>query len=283
MEHFVEALPNWLVLAFVVVNMLGLGMGLSPKEIVAPLRNIAGTSKILFGNFVLVPVTAFYLRDLLELNHGFGLGLMLLACSAGDPFVTKLSESARGDRAYSLAVMTLLSVVTVVYMPIALPVLLPGTQVDAFEIAKPLVLMIIVPLSIGLIIRARWIVTAEKWGPRFDKFASFLIYAAVSLFAVVHFSDIKDSLGSHAILAAVLLVATAFFFGYFLGGPVQKHRGDLAVNTSWRGVSAAMAVGIRNFPGEPNVFTMAIILVLVSSIMLLPTAATFLRRRNLAA
>jgi len=274
-------LPNWLVFAFVVVNMLALGMELTVRKIVEPLRDVGLTIKALIANFVLVPLTAYLLVTSLRLEHGFALGLVLLACSAGDPFVTKLSQSARGDKAYSLAVMAMLSIVTVLYMPIVVPLLLPGTKVDPVEIAKPLIVLIIVPLLIGLVMRARVARFAERWAPRLDRVASILIYAAVVLFAVVHYADIAAALGAHAILAAVILVSTGVVYGYLLGGPSQLHRGDLAVNTAWRGVSAGMAVGIKNFPAEHNVFTMAIIIVLVSAAILMPLAATYLRSRNL--
>lgn len=274
-------LPNWLVFAFVVVNMLALGMELTVRKIVEPLRDVSLTIRALICNFVFVPLTAYLLVQSLHLAHGFALGLILLACSAGDPFVTKLSQSAKGDKAYSLAVMAMLSIVTVLYMPIVVPLLLPGTKVDPVEIAKPLIVLIIVPLLIGLVMRARAARFAERWAPRLDRIASFLIYAAVVLFAVVHYADIAAAFGSHAILAAIILVSTAVVYGYLLGGPSQLHRGDLAVNTAWRGVSAGMAVGIRNFPAEHNVFTMAIIIVLVSAAILMPLAATYLRGKNL--
>lgn len=275
-------LPNWLVFAFVVSNMLALGMELTVRQTVEPLRDLPLTAKALVANFVLVPLTAYVLVRVLHLEHGFALGLILLACSAGDPFVTKLSQSAKGDTAYSLAVMAMLSVVTVVYMPTVLPLLLPGIKVDPVAIAKPLIILIILPLVIGFIVRAKAPSRAERWAPPLDRLASILIYAAVALFAVVHFSDIAAAFGMHAILAAIVLVATALVYGYALGGPNQRHRGDLAVNTAWRGVSAGLAVGINNFPNENHVFTMAIIIVLVSAAILMPVSATFLRSRNLA-
>lgn len=275
-------LPNWLIAAFVVVNMLALGMELTVRKIVEPLRDVKLTVKALIANFVLVPLTAYLLVHGLRLEHGLALGLILLACSAGDPFVTKLSQSANGDKAYSLAVMAMLSIVTVLYMPIVVPRLLPGTKVDPVEIAKPLIVLIIVPLLIGLVLRSRIAPFAERWAPRLDRLASILIYAAVALFAAVHYAEIAATVGSHAILAAIALVSTAVVYGYVLGGPSQLHRGDLAVNTAWRGVSAGIAVGIRNFPAEHNVFTMAIILVLVSAVILMPLAATYLRGKNLS-
>lgn len=283
MHQLLLDLPNWLVFAFVVVNMLALGMELTVREIVTPLRNLQATAKALVASFVLVPLTAYALVHGLRLEHGFALGLILMACSAGDPFVTKLSQSARGDMAYSLSVMALLSVVTVVYMPIFVPLLLPGVKVDAVEIAKPLIVLIIVPLLIGLIVRAKMPVAAKRLAPPLDRLASVLIYAAVVLFAAVHWRDIVAVIGLHIILSAIVLVASAFVYGYLFGGHNQLHRGDLAVNTAWRGVSAGMAVGIKNFPHEQHVFTMAIIIVLVSAALLMPLSSTFLRSRNAAA
>lgn len=279
-NQLLQELPNWLVFAFVVVNMLALGMELAVSEVVAPLRDIPLTARALIANFVLVPLTAYALVNGLRLEHGFALGLILMACSAGDPFVTKLSQSANGDKAYSLATMAMLSIVTCAYMPVVLPLLLPGIKVNPVEIVKPLVVLILVPLTIGLIIRAKAPGVAHRFAPPLDKLASILIYAAVGLFAVVHWSDIAAAFGMHAILAAIVLVALAAVYGYLLGGPSQVHRGDLAVNTAWRGVSAGLAVGINNFPKEHNMFTMAIIIVLVSAILLMPFASTFLRRKN---
>jgi len=282
LHRLIEVLPNWFVFTFVVVNMLGLGMGLSVKEILAPLRDIPPTVKALVSNFALVPLTAYMILKVLRLEHGLSLGLTLLACSAGAPFVPKLSETARGDRAYSLAVMTMLSGVTVLYLPIVLPRLLPGVKVDPIAIAKPLIVLILVPLIIGLAVRVRFGKFAGRWAPRLDRLASILVYSAVLLFAVVHYADIAAAFGSGAILAAIVLVVTAFAYGYFLGGSDQRRKGDLAVNTAWRGESAALAVGLKNFPGEHNVFTMALILVLVSAAVLMPLSATFLRQRNQA-
>ncbi len=137
-SHFLIMLAQRLVLLFVVTNMLALGMGLTLKEIIAPLRNVALSVKAFLANFVLVPIVAYVLVQSFHLEHGYALGLILLATAAGDPFVTKASQIAKGDPAYTVALMVALQVVTVLYMPIVLPFLLPGVKVDPFDIAKPL-------------------------------------------------------------------------------------------------------------------------------------------------
>lgn len=283
MRDFLEKLPNWLVFAFVVDNMFALGLELTPGQILAPLRDIPATLKALIANFVLVPLLAYLLVRGLEFKHGLALGLVLLASSAGDPFVTKLSQSAHGDAAYSLAVMALMSAATVVFMPLMLPVQLPGVRVDPVEIIKPLGALILLPLAMGLLVRVKFPAVARKIAGPLDRLASVLVYCAVALFALVHYSDIVGTLGSYAILASALLVAGGLLAGAALGGPSQIRRNDLALNTAWRGVSAALAVGIRNFPAEHQVFTMAIIQVLVSAAILMPISATVMRKMNVAA
>ena len=52
--------------------------------------------------------------------------------------------------------MVALQVVTVIYMPIVLPLLLPGVKVEPLAIAKPLIVLMLIPLAIGFFIRARY-------------------------------------------------------------------------------------------------------------------------------
>ncbi len=52
------------------------------------------------------------------MDEPFGIGLLLLACAAGAPFLPKLAELARGNLAFAVGVMVLLMIVTVGYLPI---------------------------------------------------------------------------------------------------------------------------------------------------------------------
>jgi len=279
-HEFMEALPSWMVFLFVLVNMFGLGLALTVSQISTPLKSAPIVVKALVTNFVLVPAIAYGLAKALELEHSLALMLVILSCSAGDPFTTKLTQSAKGDKAFSLAIMTMLSVGTIIFMPILLPILLPGVSVNPIEIIKPLVVLILIPLVIGLILKVRFSTFAAKWAPIMDRLGTILIVIAVILFAVMHFEDISASFGSHTLLACFLLVISATFLGYFFGSSKQQQKGDLAINAGYRGVSAAMAVGIRNFPGNQNIFTVAIIMVLISVIILTPFASIFLRKKN---
>jgi BASS family bile acid:Na+ symporter len=129
------------MLIFVVFSMLAMGTGLTLARITEPLRNVRLVLLALLANFVLMPIGAEALAKLLRLDEPFEVGLLLLGCSAGGPFLPKLAERAKGDPAFAVGTMVLLMVVTVGYLPIVLPLLFPGLTVDPWPIARFLVLL----------------------------------------------------------------------------------------------------------------------------------------------
>jgi BASS family bile acid:Na+ symporter len=101
----------------------------------------------------------------LWLDEPLKIGLLLLGCAAGAPFLPKLAELAKGNLAFAVGAMVLLMVVTVGYLPIILPLLLPGVIVDPLKIARSLILLMLLPLSAGLALKARYANLAARLKP----------------------------------------------------------------------------------------------------------------------
>ena len=120
---------NVAMLSFVISSMLAMGAGLLLVQIVEPLRNLRLVFFAVAANFILMPLAAFALTALLKLDEPFGIGLLVLGCAAGAPFLPKLAELPKGNLPFAVGTMVLLMVVTVVYLPIVLPLLLPGVTV----------------------------------------------------------------------------------------------------------------------------------------------------------
>ena len=136
MELLQKAIPV-AMLVFVLSSMLAMGLGLTVGEIVAPLRNARLVVLSLLVNFVLMPLGALALADVLRLDQPLGVGLLLLGAAAGAPFLPKLAQIAKGNLAFGVGLMVLLMVVTVGYLPLVLPLLLPGVSVTATNTAAP--------------------------------------------------------------------------------------------------------------------------------------------------
>jgi BASS family bile acid:Na+ symporter len=97
------------------------------------------------------------------------IGLMVLATAAGAPFLPKLIQGAKGEIAFGVGLMVLLMVVTIVYIPIVLPMLLTGVQVDPWDIAQSLIVLMLVPLASGLQMKSHSPESAEHWQPVMNK------------------------------------------------------------------------------------------------------------------
>ncbi len=159
------------MLAFVVSSMLAMGLSLTVRQIVEPLRNARLVSLALLANFVAMPLGAIGLARLLHLEPGPAAGLLVLGAAAGAPFLPKLASVAKANQAVAVGLMVLLMVLTIGYMPLVLPMLLAGVSVDVARIARSLVLLMLLPLGVGLAVKARYATAAagREADPRSDR------------------------------------------------------------------------------------------------------------------
>ena len=123
------------VLIFIITSMLGMGFSLTIPQIIAPLKNRRLVVMSLLANFVLVPILALVIVRVIPLSEGLQVGLILVGFAAGAPFLPKLVQVARGGMAFTAGLMVLLMVVTIAYLPIVLPFVLTGVQLNPWEIA----------------------------------------------------------------------------------------------------------------------------------------------------
>ena len=70
--------------------------------------------------------------------------MIVLACCAGAPFLVLEAQGAKANLAVAVGVMTLLMVVTIFYLPLVLPLLLAGVEVDALSIARSLIVLMLI-------------------------------------------------------------------------------------------------------------------------------------------
>ncbi len=151
---FLSTLAALSGLTFVVASMLGTGLSLTVAQIVQPLKNVRLVILALLAllaNFVLVPLLAFGIARLLPLDEALQIGLIVLATTAGAPFLVKEVQAAQGNLSLGVGLMFLLMVVTIFYVPIVLPFLLPGVEVNAWDNAKSLIVTMLLPIVLGLL------------------------------------------------------------------------------------------------------------------------------------
>lgn len=277
MSEMLQVLANLSVLVFVVSSMLSMGLSLTVKQIVDPLRNARLVILALVANFILVPAVAYLILLVIPLEESLGIGLILLATAAGAPFLPKLAQAAKGNIAFSVGLMVLLMVVTIIYMPIVLPFLLPGVQVNPLDIAQSLIVLMLIPLAIGLFMKGRYEETAGHLQPMMAQASNFSLLLLSVLMLVLNFSNVIGVIGTFAIIASVIFIAVSFVLGYFLGGPSSDTKRVLGLGTAQRNISAALVVGAQNFQ-DPNVLVMLVVGALFMLLILMPVGGELGKR-----
>ena len=257
------------MLSFVVSSMLAMGAGLTVSQIFEPLRNARLVVLALLANFVLMPLGALALAKVLWLDEPFGVGLLVLGCAAGAPFLPKLAEIAKGNLAFAVGAMVLLMVGTVAYLPIVLPLLLPGITVNAWEIARSLLLLMLLPLIIGLALKARYGDLAARVKPVLDWISNVSLILLVCLITAANIDKVLQVFGTRGILAGLLFIALGVGTGWLLGGSSADTKRVMALGTGQRNIAAALVVASQSF-SDPKVVVMVIVVAIVGLIVLMP-------------
>ena len=263
-------------LVFVLSSMLAMGLGLKVAQITAPLRNLRLVAMSLLANFAVMPLGAIVLARVLRLDEPLGVGLLLLGVAAGAPFLPKLAQIAKGNLAFAVALMVLLMVITVGYLPLVLPILLPGVSVNPAKIARSLVLLMLLPLAGALAVNAKLPAAAARAKPLFDRLSSLGLVLVVLLLVVVNFNDVLSVFGTRAILAGLLFIALGYVVGWALGGPGSDTRPVLGLGTAQRNIAAGLVVGSQSF-SNPRVVVMVVVVAMVSLLILLPLSRLLAR------
>lgn len=158
--------------------------------------------------------------------------MFLVAAGAGAPFLIKLTQAADGDLALAAGLLMLLVVISIGYIPILVPLIAPETEVSALSIAMPLVLTMLLPLSIGLFVDAKFEDVADRLQPIMNKVSGIELVVLIVATLLTNLGPILNVFGTGAILAALIFIAGAFLLGYLLGMTVRGTRDELGLATA---------------------------------------------------
>ena len=265
-------------LVFVVSSMLAMGLSLTIPAIIEPLKNLRLVVLALAINFIAVPLVVWGIQAVMNLDQDIYTGLVLMGTAAGAPFLPKLAQVAKGNAAFSVGLMVLLMVVTVIYMPLVMPLFLSGVDVNAWDIARSLIVMMLLPLGIGLFMKSRWPATAKELQGLMSQASSIAILLMLVGGIILQWSSIVSLIGTGGLVAIVMFLLVSLGLGYLGGGSDAATRSVMGLGTAQRNLSAAMVVGAQNFSDKPNVLITVIVAGLIGLVLLMPIGAELGKR-----
>jgi BASS family bile acid:Na+ symporter len=271
MTGYLQQLANLSIPAFVISTMLAAGMSQPLADVVAPLRKPLPVVLALLANFVLAPLLAVVLTSVVPLQPAHATGILLLGAAAGAPFLPKLAELSQGSIAYSVALMVLLMGASVIFMPLALPLMVPGLCASAWAIAEPLLVDMVIPLAVGLAL-ARF---NAAWAARLHSISKMVSNVTLVLIVVLmiglNSKTLAGTLGSFAIGTYLLYLLIVVGLSYLIGAADPSTQGVFALGAGCRNIPACLVIAGSSL-SDPAVTVMLIVGFVVSLVLLLGLA-----------
>ena len=268
MFEFLRSAVQFIAPVFVISTMLNVGLTQKPSDIAGHLKNRPFVLKMLLANFVFAPLLMILALYFAPFDPALKAGLLIFSLGAGAPFLIKLTQTAEHEVALGAAVMMLLMVVTVVYMPVMLPLVLSGVSVDAIAIARSLLLQMLLPIGVGMLVAQLLPALSKKAQPWVGWVGNVAMYAMVVATLIGYFPNLMNIIGTGAFLVGLAFVAAAFGLGY-LAGAGKDHLEDIgALGTAQRNTAAGVIIAIQNFK-DPNVFVMLTLANMLGIVMLM--------------
>ncbi|MFN7130582.1 MAG: bile acid:sodium symporter family protein [Myxococcales bacterium] len=257
--------------------MLAVGLGHTLHHVLTPMRDARGIVRALLANFVLVPLYTFALLQVLPLDRSYATGLMLIATAAGAPFLLKLTMAAHGNVPLAASLLMLLIPVTIIYMPVVVPLIVPGSTVGPVDIALPLVLTMLLPMAVGLLTRARLRPVAERLRPWMNRLSTIALLTIILSTVAANLGAFVRLAREGTLLVPALVIVGAFLIGFVLG---REYRGGdvvLGLGTGQRNIAAAMVVATQGLE-DANTVLMVVFASVVDLAVLFPIAWGLKRR-----
>lgn len=227
---------------FMAGNLMEMGLRLDVEDAIRGLRNTKFVIYTLVWGFVIGPAVAYFITQFIPLDKPYATGLILLGMAPCAPFVPLFVTKAKGDLGFTAAYMFLVAMGTIIFMPFAVPFMVEGLSVSAWAIAKPLLIMIFLPLIIGGVIRRKASLIAGKMQPVVKKITMVFTLIVFVLLVVIYYKGIVSAMGSLSILSLLIFFTIIMFGTYMLGfGLSYEQKIVLSIGNSTRNLGAAIA------------------------------------------
>ena len=238
-QHLFNAIFDASVAVMILALVTGLGLSLTLEQILAPLRRVRVLVATVIANSVLAPLVGIGVCHALPLSTESRVGVELAVMAAAGPVGMKAAQlTKRADMAMALAFTIALQVVNIVAAPLWAKQIVTGATVDPWTIVKDLLLLVLVPLVIGQVLRARHGEHAAGWQAGLEKVSNMALLVAVVVGLAVNWKLFTSAIGSWVIVASVIIVVVCMALGWLAG----------RVGDRQAAISISMVAGMRFTP-----------------------------------
>ncbi|ASI96578.1 hypothetical protein [Vibrio rotiferianus] len=256
------------VVIFTVSNLAAMGLELNIRNSLTTLTSIHAISLIFFLGWVVSPILALFLIWLLPLQEGHAAGLLLISLAPTAPFYPIVVAKAKGDMSFAGAFTLLTIIGTVILLPLLAPLLIQGLTINSWSLAQPLILMVLLPMTIGAFIKMLFPNLAKTIYPAIKKVGGLSLLVTLALTLTLYGKEMLGTIGSFAPGAQFLFFIIISLLSYKVHfGLKQQERSCIALGMCTRNIAAVFAAffGIANPP--EGMFVMVVLVVPIAAIV----------------
>lgn len=248
-----QAIIMNVIMGSVILLMLGAGLNIEFRQVIELLKRVRLVILGVLANFLVFPLFTILCLTWVPLNADIKIGILLMAAApiapmAPVPFV----EKAKGDVVYSVGLMVIVAFLSIALTPLILSLSIPesvgGVTLNPLDIVRTLLIVQLIPITIGMIIRkvrSGWADKLVKFVPRIGQIG---LLIGVALLLAKQFSQII-TIDILAYFIMILLVIISLLVGdWILIGETSDKRRSLAVSTAIRNVPLAFLIATESFP-----------------------------------
>jgi len=263
LREFLTQYVALVIIIFLITAMFSLGLDLTVRQIIEPLKNKRLVLTAMLTNVFAVPLLAYALTSVIPMHEGFRIGIILYALAAGTEGGPKFVQIVKGNAAFALGILVLLLTFTVICLPMVLSLAVENLQFPRGELVLKLLLVVALPIGLGLLLKAKAKSVADKLYLVTHRLSMILLGTAFFVLIYVYYGDII-ALQIGAIMAGLAFFVLAFLAGYLSGGTDWQNRRALGIMTFARNGSIAMMIARDVFTDDPRVLVMVTVMAAAS-------------------
>lgn len=281
------AIFNAALFTMLVTLVLSLGLGFTVAELLAPMRRVWVVIAALAINCAVVPLVTWGICDLFPLSAAATTGMVLACMSSGGPAGLKGAQlTKRADMALAVSLTVLLQLTNIVAAPLWAGAVVSGATVELWTVVEDLLILVLIPLVVGLFIRARHTEHAASLRADLEKISNLALLAAIAFGIAANWKPFVDQIGSWVIVVSVVLVIVFTGLGALIGLRDTPTALTGAMLTPMRFTPLGMIVISTQLGNNPSYLAPTLVMGLVITFLVLGGGAEigrFLQSRSPAA
>ncbi len=269
-----------IVLPILTLLMFDIGLTLTADDFRLILHRPKPILAGLLGQIICLPVLAFLVASIAQVEPIFALGIVLIACCPGGSSSNVFSMLAGGDVAVSVSLTALSSLITLITIPIVLEFtcqLIPGltetvVHLPVGNLIVQNIVLSLVPIIIGIVLRHY----VPQVADRIHRVMSKIAFPALILLATIFFVQHRVTIGEnimHLGLIITALILLAMLSGWALSKAMhltERENKTIVIEVGMQNAAQAIAIASSPFVfADATIAIPAIIYALMMNVILL--------------